>query len=267
MPAGVYKRRENTLVGKNPNSRNGWKKGQNYPGMLGKKHSEKTKKIISERTKQNPNKYWLGKKRPDIAIKMTSRAVSEGTRQKMSTAKRGTKMPPRTETHLENLRKNNARYWLGKKQSLKTRLRRSDATVGKMPKNNLYPGLYGNIQRGWFDIGGEQMFFRSKWEANYALYLNFLVKQREILSWEFESDCFVFEKIKFGTRSYRPDFKVVKNNSDIEYHEVKGYMDKKSATKIKRMAKYYPHIRLILVEKDAYNSIKNSVGKMLKFYD
>lgn len=33
----------------------------------GKKHSEETKKLISERKKQNPTNYWLNKKREDIA--------------------------------------------------------------------------------------------------------------------------------------------------------------------------------------------------------
>ena len=76
----------------------------------------------------------------------------------------------------------------------------------------------------------------------------------------------MFEAIKFGTRSYRPDFKIYNNNGTIEYHEVKGYMDAKSKTKIKRMAKYYPKIKLIIIDGPVYNDIKKKVGGILKFY-
>lgn len=143
----------------------------------------------------------------------------------------------------------------------------SDSHQGVIPLNMSSPGSYGHIQRGYFDIGGETMFFRSKWEANYALYLNFLIKHGEIKSWEFEPDTFLFEKIITGTRTYTPDFKVVLNTDRIEYHEVKGYMDPKSKTKLKRMAKYYPEISLILVDKDAYYDIKKKVGKLCGFFD
>ena len=125
---------------------------------------------------------------------------------------------------------------------------------------------FGNVKRGTYDINGKKIFFRSKWEANYALYLDFLIKQKQIKKWEYEPDVFVFEKIKFGTRSYRPDFKVFNIDGFIEYHEVKGYMDKKSKTKIKRMAKYYPIIKLAIIDKDVYKDIKIKLGKMLKFY-
>jgi len=115
-------------------------------------------------------------------------------------------------------------------------------------------------------VSSKRMFFRSKWEANYSLYLDFLVKHKQIIRWEYEPDVFVFEKIKFGTRSYRPDFKVYNNEENFEYHEVKGYMTPRSKTQIKRMAKYYPKIKLIIIDGDIYNDIKNKLGKMLKFY-
>jgi len=110
------------------------------------------------------------------------------------------------------------------------------------------------------------MFFRSKWEANYAIYLNFLMKQKEIKKWEYEKDMFLFDKIISGTRTYRPDFKVFNNNGKTEYHEVKGWMDAKSKTKLKRMKIYYPQIKMILIDKFVYADIKNKVGGLLKFY-
>ena len=98
------------------------------------------------------------------------------------------------------------------------------------------------------------------------MYLDFLIKQRQVKSWEFEPDTFWFEKIRRGVRSYKPDFKVITDTGRVEYHEVKGRMDPKSKTKISRMAKYHPAVRLILVDKDAYRDIAGKIGKMLKFY-
>lgn len=146
------------------------------------------------------------------------------------------------------------------------RLHQSNSMIGKMPKNTMGEGKFMNIQRGWFDIGDRKMFFRSKWEANYALYLNFLVKQKQILKWEYEADVFIFDAIQFGTRSYRPDFKIFNINGSVHYDEVKGYMDTKSLTKIKRMKKYHPKIVLNLIEKKDYMSIKSKVGRMLNFF-
>ena len=138
--------------------------------------------------------------------------------------------------------------------------RRPGTLVGENPNSR------NGFKRGIYDINGRDIFFRSSWEANYALYLDFLIKQRQVKSWEFEPDTFWFEKIRRGVRSYKPDFKVITDTGRVEYHEVKGWMDPKSKTKISRMAKYHPAVRLILVDKDAYRDIAGKIGKMLKFY-
>ena len=92
------------------------------------------------------------------------------------------------------------------------------------------------------------------------------MKQGEIKDWEYEADVFIFDQIKFGTRSYRPDFKIWNNNGIFEYHEIKGYMDSKSKTKLKRMAKYYPQVKLILVDRSFYTDLVRKLGKVLRFY-
>ena len=43
-------------------------------------------------------------------------------------------------------------------------------------------------------------------------------------------------------------------------------MDSKSKTKLKRMEKYYPKIKVILIDESAYKDIKNKIGRMLNFY-
>ncbi len=100
-------------------------------------------------------------------------------------------------------------------------------------------------------------YFRSRWEANYARYLNFLIKNNGAVErWEYEADTFWFEKIKRGVRSYTPDFKVCDTNKNIEYHEVKGWDYPRGKTARKRMAKYYPHIKLILIDEDFFKALK-----------
>lgn len=132
--------------------------------------------------------------------------------------------------------------------------------------NKILRGSRGRtkVKSGWREINGHRIYFRSGWEYNYALYLEFLRAQGEISKWEFEPDTFWFENIKRGVRSYLPDFKVT-DKSGVVYHEVKGYMDPKSKTKIKRMAKYHPHIKLIVIGKKEYTEIKKKLGAILGF--
>ncbi|MBX9679000.1 MAG: DUF1064 domain-containing protein [Gemmataceae bacterium] len=106
----------------------------------------------------------------------------------------------------------------------------------------------------------ENRYFRSSWEANYARYLNWLVSIGEIERWEYEVDTFEFSKIKRGTRFYTPDFKIHSKDGTCEYHEVKGWMDPISATKLKRMAKYYPGIKVVVIGRKYYQSLAKKVS-------
>ena len=103
------------------------------------------------------------------------------------------------------------------------------------------------------DLG---FYVRSKWEANYARYLKFLKEKGEIYGFEYEPDTFIFEQIKKGTRSYMPDFKVWLTEEKSEYHEVKGWMDPKSKTKLSRMGKYYPEVKIIVIGPSEYKDLK-----------
>ena len=104
------------------------------------------------------------------------------------------------------------------------------------------------------DLGG--LYFRSSWEANYARYLNFLRRNGEFFEWRFEPDTFEFKKIKKGTRFYTPDFKLTFEDGHIEYHEVKGWDYPRGRTQRKRFAKYYPHLKLVLIDQDWFKAIK-----------
>jgi hypothetical protein len=104
---------------------------------------------------------------------------------------------------------------------------------------------------------------RSGWEANFARYLHWLCCQGEIVSWDYEPCEFWFEGIKRGCRSYKPDFKVEEKDGTIVYYEVKGWLDPESKTKLRRMTKYHPDVKVILVDGAAYKGLQHSVGKLI----
>lgn len=119
------------------------------------------------------------------------------------------------------------------------------------------------FRAAWRIIGGKRNFYRSQWEANYARYLEWLKAHSQIADWHHEPKTFWFEGIKRGVCSYKPDFLVIERNGAEAYHEVKGQMDSRSRTTLKRMAKYFPEIRMILVDAKAYASIKRSAAKFI----
>lgn len=115
--------------------------------------------------------------------------------------------------------------------------------------------VYSRSKNGWYEIGGARYYFRSFWEVNYERHLEYLLRQGKIRQWEHEPETFWFDKIKCGVRSYLPDFRVTELSGNVAYHEVKGWMDPRSVTKIARMAKYYPDVRLIVIGKNEYKSV------------
>lgn len=111
---------------------------------------------------------------------------------------------------------------------------------------------------GKYDIDGTVYNFRSGWEYLYALYLQAALERGEISKWEFEPKTFWFNNIQRGTKSYLPDFKITMPDGSHWWAEVKGYMDSKSQTKLKRMAKYYPEEKIVLIQEAEITKIKNS---------
>lgn len=126
-------------------------------------------------------------------------------------------------------------FFLGRANSLGTELstdikgtvvtsQRMLVKTKKQGKGNAYQ--YSNT--GWrADIG---INARSNWESNFARVLNL-----HGIEWEFEPRVFTYP-IKRGTKGYTPDFYL---NATEEWVELKGWMDTKSQTKIKRFKRYY----------------------------
>ena len=150
------------------------------------------------------------------------------------------------------------RSWKNKTQEQLDEHYRRASIAGQKIINNREKASW---KSGWREFGGKKKYYRSRWESNYGRYLQWLKENGEIKDWEHESDVFWFKGIKRGCMSYKPDFKVIENNNEIVYHEVKGWMDDRSKTKIKRMAIYYPNVKLIVIDSNLYKKM----SKKLKF--
>src|SRR6185437_15011059 len=116
---------------------------------------------------------------------------------------------------------------------------------------------------GWREIDGRRIYFRSKWEANYGRYLQLLKRCGQIKEWEHEPETFWFLEILRGVRSYLPDFKVTENDGGVIYHEVKGWLDPRSRTKLKRMRIYHPQVKLRLVEKKFFSQNNKKLSALI----
>jgi hypothetical protein len=181
--------------------------------------------------------------------------------------------------HSEWLANNHPRGMLGKTHSKETLDRISEtsterwnsmtadeqrAVVVKAAKTRVSRGVklnpHGKWKADWRTIGGQRAYFRSRWEANYARYLEWLKSIGNIAKWEHEPETFWFDKVRRGCVSYLPDFRVTNPDGSTEYHEVKGWMDARSKTKIKRMAKYHPKTKLVVIDAKAYRKLAKQIS-------
>ncbi len=124
--------------------------------------------------------------------------------------------------------------------------------------------MFENVQRGEYQVGERYLYFRSKWEANYALYLQMLKENGDIKDWTYEPQPYYEFPIKHGATRYLPDFRVDTQNGDFYLVEVKGFTQ--GMVKIRRMAKYFPKIRIEVVDAKGYAQLKKKLGKALNFY-
>ena len=113
---------------------------------------------------------------------------------------------------------------------------------------------FQHVKAGYYISENGRTWMRSRWERNYATYLDWLISLGEIQDWEYEPDEFEFP-VKRGTRFYKPDFRITNNDNSVEYHEVKGYWTAKAKTQVSRFRKYYPELKLIVIDKEAYKAI------------
>jgi hypothetical protein len=151
-----------------------------------------------------------------------------------------------------------------KLQSEEYRQNLSD-NMSKLQSSGKLNNNYSRTKSGTIVINDKTYFFRSSWESNIAAYFEFLKSKNEIIDWIYEPDVFWFEKIKRGVRSYKPDFKITDKNGNIYYEEVKGWMDDKSKTKLKRMKIYYPKIDIRVLDQKRYKEI-SKISSMIPLW-
>lgn len=106
--------------------------------------------------------------------------------------------------------------------------------------------------------GGKRngVYYRSTWEFNVSLWLDELKRRGDIVSWDYEKVEFEFKTIKRGTRFYKPDFRVTEVNC-VYFIEVKGFLAAKDITVLSRMARHYPDVTVLLMDKARYAAIES----------
>lgn len=125
---------------------------------------------------------------------------------------------------------------------------------------------YRNVSGKRSDLGGR--FFRSKWEANLARWLNHLIECSVVNSWEYEPKEFVFAGERRGPgQFYRPDFLIKYEDGREEYWEVKAYLDAVSKTKLKRMKKHFPEKVVLVIDRGAYLSVEKDACRMIENWE
>jgi len=118
-------------------------------------------------------------------------------------------------------------------------------------------GGYTSNWSGKATFGGKCHFYRSLWEHNYARFLEWQKAGGHILKWDYEPKRFCFKH--FYNRApydYLPDFRITNTDGSHEWHEVKGFLNSKSKTKISRFEKHYPEEgSIILIDKSWFSKM------------
>jgi hypothetical protein len=235
--------------------------------------------VAWKQKQESHSKLMTGRKRPDQSLVMKSlheegklkktdeQKAAIGTRMKKHIAENGHPKGALGMVHTEETRAKISQKSSERWASLSDDEKQEFAV--KVAKGRYANGNYvqerpnASWKAAWHEIGGIRKYYRSKWESNYAYYLQWLKEKGEILDWKHEPKVFWFEGVKRGTVSYLPDFLVIEKNGKEAYHEVKGWMDDRSKTKIRRMAKYHPKITLIVIDKKVYESLRKTVSKIV----
>ncbi len=222
--------------------------------IAGSRDSEARKNADKEHSKR-----LTGRSRPEHSQKMKAHAKSGRILQVRES-------PEQISERMVNWHSSNPhpRGMLGKKHTKESKNKMADALVGRKSRNRFGRNFSrGSWKAGWREIGGKRKYYRSRWEANYARFLEYLKSEGEIAEWAHECEVFWFEGIRRGQVSYLPDFKVIYPDRSVEFHEVKGWMDAASKTKIKRMAIYHPNIVLKVIDSLAYLRLERSIGRQI----
>ncbi len=89
----------------------------------------------------------------------------------------------------------------------------------------------------------------------------FLIGQKVLKAWTREPEIFKFP-VAQGCVTYEPDFLLEFADGREEYHEVKGFMDKKSATRLARMKEFYPEKVVRVIDKEWFKDADEKYGHL-----
>lgn len=172
---------------KSKNLKDKYRSGELVHPMLGKKHTDKSKKLISEKLLGKSFEEKFGKER------------SDEIKEKLSKLHSG---------------ENN--HFYGKKHSDESisKMKEIHKKIARRGKDCHFYGKVYHPKRIKYEKDGIEIFFRSTWEFKVA---NFLTNNN--IEWFYESK--IFEMVIDGKETtYTPDFYLPQNNTIIE---VKGY--------------------------------------------
>ncbi len=79
-----------------------------------------------------------------------------------------------------------------------------------------------------------------------------------IVSWAYEARTFVFAVASGAPYAYTPDFRVDFGAGRIEWHEVKGWLDPASITRLGRMRETFPNERVVIIDETWFRAAKSS---------
>ncbi len=129
-----------------------------------------------------------------------------------------------------------------------------------MPKGKID---YSNVKPVKALVGGKLYFFRSKWERDFALLLQWFLGAGWIKSWRYEPKRFHFPVPKRNkSRAYVPDFEVTLNNGKVLYYEVKGRMHPLSGAHLENMERFYPKVLLIEIREKEMQKVWKFLQKL-----
>lgn len=104
-------------------------------------------------------------------------------------------------------------------------------------------------------VNNKEYVFKSAWEVNIALVLEYERLLGNIDGWAYEATTFSFEYDGNGVRNYKPDFDVYKDGK-IYHVEVKGWVDEKTKIKMDLMQRFYPNDMIYMMGEKEYRSVK-----------
>ena len=91
-------------------------------------------------------------------------------------------------------------------------------------------------------------YVRSSWEADFARVLNYCG-----MKYEYEPRRFTLQRADGGTLTYAPDFFVPELHC---WYEIKGWMDQRSAEKIRLFKEQYADERLVVIDKTQFAELQ-----------